>query len=147
MKLFAFILLISSALWGQNNKINYVEVEYFHSMERHPVRIVIDSPIDKSLPITLKTTIKKKSAQTVISNESFNKICTGILSLTPKEIVSNFSDGGDGALTTLKFGDHTNEISYRAWGLYKNDSYGSPELVRVIQIILEIAKVKIDDLN
>ena len=137
-------------IYAQSEKINFIELEYDHTMQpaSYTTKIIIESPYDKSSPITIKTTTKGKTVKEILSLEDFNKICFEILELSPRELVSNFNEGGDGATTTLRFGDLLNAISYKAWGLNNEDlTYASPELLRVVQMICNLAKIKIRDLN
>ena len=147
MRLLILAMLLSFCSYGQKNKINNIEFEYKHSWQNFSTKITIFSSRNNE-PIILKTCIGEKCNDKTINQEAFDKVYNSIIVISPKNLIDSFEEGGDGAMTTIKIGNGSNKISYAVWGLNKEEPIvGSPDFLKAAQIILEVAKVKIDDIN
>jgi len=149
MRKILLFLLINFSAYSQSDKITHIELSYRHSMQNFATSVKIESSyINKTEPVKLKACVGKKCRDTILSRESLDKIYLAVINIEPKNLVAGFEDGGDGAVTTIKFGSYPNDISYSLWGVYKDDPLFIPvDFLKAAQLILEAAKLKIEDIN
>lgn len=92
---------------------------------------------------------KKKKKKIEISEEDFNKIIQSICKINNSDLVENFVSGLDGSTSELEFGTfYSNSIKFELWGVHKNQINSNlKDFIETIQLILEVAEIKIEDYN
>ena len=85
----------------------------------------------------------------LITEEDFNKIIQSICKINNSDLVENFVSGLDGSTSELEFGTFFfNSIKFELWSVHKNQINSNlKNFIETIQLILEVAEIKIEDYN
>ena len=156
LKILLLILFISfSSIAQKSRNIDFVNFKY-------NVSIVAFSEVEISIYENRtynKTTYeleakyfehtKKKKKKIEISEEDFNKIIQSICKINNSDLVENFVSGLDGSTSELEFGTFFfNSIKFELWSVHKNQINSNlKNFIETIQLILEVAEIKIEDYN
>lgn len=144
-----FFLFSNVFVFSQNEKLDRISLEYRHSIKRNSkIKISIYPSYTTQDGYIVRSENNKIISEKEISNTEFKKIEKEIMKIKVKDLYNNFQFGVDGASTELSFGDTTNEITYKIWGLSKYDKNTSyKNFLKVTQVILKLADIKIDEIN
>ncbi|AWA31102.1 hypothetical protein HYN48_13950 [Flavobacterium magnum] len=149
MRKLLFFLFMNLSIYAQSDKINYIELIYEHSWQNFATSVRIESSfVNNAEPVKLRACVGEKCRDTLLSRESFDKLYNAVINIEPKKMAEGFEIGGDGAVTTIKFGSLSNNISYSIWGVDKDDAiFTFTDFLKAAQLILEFAKLKIEEIN
>lgn len=148
---FLFIILFFNLSTVNSQTKNIISI-YFE----YNGGIIADNSVDISFNfknyhdnyVIVKSEIRGVKSEKKISREKFDSICNALLKISSKDLVTNFGQGLDGATTSIIFGDLTNMISYRIWGLGSGDKdTGYKDFLEAVLLILDVANAKISEIN
>ena len=152
LKVLLFIL-ISIKSFSQDVKIDKITLSYDRSSiyngPMKEVQIALGEDIFNKMSVYIYIDGKFKE-NFEISKEIFSEICKQILAIKPQDVF--FDDTGlfamDASSTSLTFGYFTRSVSYNIYALDKNDENSSrKDLLKIVQKMLEIAEIKIKEIN
>jgi hypothetical protein len=154
LKSLVFILFFSNS-FSQKLDIKQISVSYINSARignNSNIRIALaDNNLYSEKTVTVYIYIDDKTKDSFeISKAIFNKIVKQILKIKPKDIILNDTNffTMDAATTTLSFGAYIREVSYSVYDLSKADEKTSKKkMLKIVQQILEIGKIKIPEIN
>ena len=147
------ITSLSFSVNAQNDKIDFIEFEYscphivFSGVE---ISIYQTLNIDEyEIKAKYYNRTKQVEKQLYIKSAEFNKLIKQFRKIKNVDIINSYESGLDGATTSVKVSSSfNNSIEYSIWGLHKSQTKSkSKELLKMIQLILNISNVKIDDFN
>lgn len=149
------ITLFFSSLKAQENKIDYINFEYYHSIivgSRVEIKIGESFEQKNTYEVNVKYHEFRNQVEKTfkITSGEFSRIINQFKKIKNEDLIESFESGLDGGETSIEIGQYfsTNTIKYSIWGLHKSQSNTKfKELLKTVQMILKVAEIKIKDFN
>ncbi|BCY27968.1 hypothetical protein [Flavobacterium okayamense] len=158
LKVSTFLILFFSFFYSfsqSNHKINYIRFSYkISNIVFSDVDVTINEDFSSRkvkyhMDIVNYDGMTKISRRKTLNEEDFKKIVEALNRLKISEIIENFETGLDGTHTEIEFGTFFyNTINLKLWGVHKSQKETTlKSFIEVVELILDFAKIKIEDYN